>query len=306
MSRSNFALFVAVLTHAFLILLFWFLASFIKDVKPEQAQQRVKIALRELENPKKTPAFKPEIQPIQSKHLTRPLIKHKTQKPIPTNPLKQPIATPIQPTPKVEPLPPMEKYIPIEKPKIEGTFKKQEPKKQEIEKQSETQKKVEPEKQKELPKPSKEATKPTDPMAWMKEDRSSEDSSKQKTASSRQRGSVGGTLKELYGDDFAKLTQGQQEYLKDNIEEMRRITQDVLNRVASVNIRSDLNTNSINIIEFKLHPNGDMSDFKFLKNSGYYILDDTTKETISYAYSRYPRPKETITIRYNVYYNLRH
>lgn len=295
MNRSRFALFVAVLTHAFLILLFWLLASFVKDVKPEQAQKRVKIALKELEDPKKTPVSKPEIQPIQSKHITQPLIKHKTQKPIPTNPLKQPIADPVKPTPKAESLPPVEKYIPIEKPKAIETPKQQE-----------TQKKVEPEKPKELPKPSKEAVKPTDPLAWMKEDKSSEDNSKQKTTSNRQKNSIGGTLKELYGDDFAKLTQGQQEYLKDNIEEMRRITQNVLNRVASVNIRSDLNTNSINIIEFKLHPNGDMSDFKFLKNSGYYILDDTTKETILYAYSQYPRPRETITIRYNVYYNLRH
>jgi TonB family protein len=58
------------------------------------------------------------------------------------------------------------------------------------------------------------------------------------------------------------------------------------------------------VIEFYLHPNGDMTDFKFLQKSGYYVLDDTTKETIEYAYSRYPRPKEKILIRYNVYYHL--
>jgi len=85
---------------------------------------------------------------------------------------------------------------------------------------------------------------------------------------------------------------------------MRRITQEVLTRVARVNLNNDLNVNRTNVIEFKLHPNGDMSDFRFLKKSGYYVLDDTTKETIGYAYSRYPRPKETILIRYNVFYNL--
>jgi len=85
---------------------------------------------------------------------------------------------------------------------------------------------------------------------------------------------------------------------------MRRITQQVLNRVARVNIPRDLNVNRSNVIEFYLHPNGDMSGFRFISKSGYYILDDTTKETIEYAYSRYPRPKETTLIRYNVYYNL--
>ena len=85
---------------------------------------------------------------------------------------------------------------------------------------------------------------------------------------------------------------------------MRRITQQVLNRVASVNLRRDININATNVIEFYLHPNGDMSDFRFLKKSGYYVLDDTTQETIEYAYSKYPRPKEKTLIRYNVFYNL--
>jgi len=85
---------------------------------------------------------------------------------------------------------------------------------------------------------------------------------------------------------------------------MRRITQQVLNRVARVNLDRNLNVNRSNVIEFYLHPNGDMSDFKFLSKSGYYTLDDITKETIEYAYSKYPRPKEKTLIRYNVYYHL--
>jgi len=118
------------------------------------------------------------------------------------------------------------------------------------------------------------------------------------------RHSFNSNLKELYGDEFGKLTPGQQKYLIDNQEIMRRITQEVLNRVARVNLSRDINVNSTNIVEFYLHPNGDMTDFKFLKKSGYYVLDDTTKETIEYAYSRYPRPNEKILVRYNVFYNL--
>ena len=87
---------------------------------------------------------------------------------------------------------------------------------------------------------------------------------------------------------------------------MRRITQEILNRVASVNLTKDLNVNRVNIIEFYLHPNGDMTDFKFLEKSGYYILDKTTQETIEYAYSKYPPVSEKTLIRYNVFYNLIH
>ena len=85
---------------------------------------------------------------------------------------------------------------------------------------------------------------------------------------------------------------------------MRRITQEVLNRQARVSNINNINVNRTNIIEFYLHPNGDMTDFKFLEKSGYFILDDITKATIEYAYSKYPRPTEKTLIRYNVLYNL--
>ena len=118
-------------------------------------------------------------------------------------------------------------------------------------------------------------------------------------------GNISQDIKELYGEEFGELTPGQQQYIIDNQEIMRRITQQVLTRVANVNLRGKSpNVNKSNVIEFYLHPNGDMSDFKFLSKSGYYVLDDTTKETIEYAYAKYPRPKEKTLIRYNVYYHL--
>ena len=137
----------------------------------------------------------------------------------------------------------------------------------------------------------------------MFEDKSAQES-KSETKQSEKGSAISQNIKELYGEEFGKLTPGQQQYIIDNQEIMRRITQQVLTRVARVNISRDLNVNRSNVIEFYLHPNGDMSDFRFLSKSGYYILDDTTKETIEYAYSRYPRPKEKTLIRYNVYYHL--
>ena len=141
------------------------------------------------------------------------------------------------------------------------------------------------------------------PMSWLYEDKSTDEIKIKQTKRSNG-SSINQDIKKLYGSEFGKLSVAQQEYILDNQEIMRRITQQVLTRVARVNVSRGLNVNRNNIIEFYLHPNGDMSDFKFLSKSGFYILDDTTKETIEYAYSRYPRPKEKTLIRYNVFYNL--
>ncbi|WP_294963471.1 energy transducer TonB, partial [Sulfurimonas sp.] len=146
--------------------------------------------------------------------------------------------------------------------------------------------------------------KKVDPMAWMYEDKSSNEEEKKEKKTYSSSSINNKNIKELYGDEFGQLSEGQQKYILDNQEVMRRITQQVLTRVARVNLPRDLNVNRSNVIEFYLNPNGDMTDFKFLNKSGYYVLDDTTKETIEYAYSRYPRPTERTLIRYNVLYNL--
>jgi outer membrane biosynthesis protein TonB len=170
--------------------------------------------------------------------------------------------------PKIEPVPPTKPYIPLIKPKEETLKSKKEP------------------------------------YNWLYEDKSKEEIKEDKSKHATGSNIGNSNLKELYGDEFGKLTPGQQKYLIDNQEIMRRITQEILNRVAQVNLPRDMNVNRTNVVEFYLHPNGDMTDFKFLKTSGYYVLDDTTKETIEYAYSRYPRPSEKILVRYNVFYNL--
>ena len=150
----------------------------------------------------------------------------------------------------------------------------------------------------------KQITKPDDPMAWLYEDMSQQQT--ETTTKQQNQNSINQNVKELYGSKFDTLSKAQQNYILDNQEIMRRITQRVLNRVASVNLKGNINVNTSNIVEFYLHPNGDMTDFKFLEKSGYFILDDTTRETIEYAYSQYPRPKEKTLIRYNVFYNLIH
>ncbi|MDY0120655.1 MAG: hypothetical protein RBR54_01825 [Sulfurimonas sp.] len=297
MGRSSFAFFVALLIHLLLFLLYWILLQNApKKEEPIKEEEKIKISLKEMPIKKKesgviekkvapTPKAPPMPKGSQLKEIVKaPPVTYKkpeVQKPTKLNPPKEP---------KVAPKPPRKPKQEIaQKPFIE------------LEKREESQD-INSSKE-EIKEPKKEQ-KPKDPLyALLSQDRSDEEK-KEPQKQTQSGNSINQNIKELYGEEFGKLSAGQQQYILDNQEIMRRITQQVLNRVARVNLSADLNVNRSNVIEFYLHPNGDMSDFKFLHKSGYYVLDDTTKETIEYAYSRYPRPSEKTLIRYNVYYNL--
>ena len=300
MNRKSFAFFVALLIHLVIFLLLYIIAiQASKETKiTPKKEKRVKIALKD---------FK-----IQKKHKTSGQIKQKPK------PRPQLIAPPMpkggqlkkivqKPLPKYNPK--QKKKTPhLNKPKSETKEKKQEKPQKKVEKLPPSKNKpfipYQEKKYKEQNLTKKESKKNTNPLySLLSEDHSDEEQQqKQKTPSSSS--GVMQNIKELYGEEFGKLSPGQQQYILDNQEIMRRITQQVLNRVARVNIPRDLSVNTYNVIEFKLHPDGSMSDFRFIKKSGVYILDETTKETIEYAYSKYPHPKETTLIRYNVFYNL--
>ena len=290
MNRSTFALFVALLIHLLLVLIFWILGAISPDIKKveKQKEEKIKISLKEMpkkekksgltkKKVKQTPIAPPMPKGKQLKKLVKkPPVKFQPKKPVKTPTLNKPKLSKPKPKhipkPKVEPLPPTKPYIPLIQKKKKEIVKK----------------------------PKKDDT-----PAWMLEDKAEKEEKEKKTKVSRF--GTGGTtreMKELYGDKWGKLTPGQRQYMLDNQEIMRRITQQILNRVARVNLKNDINVNRTNVIEFYLHPNGDMTDFKFISKSGYFVLDHTTQETIEYAYSRYPRPKEKILVRYNVYYNL--
>ncbi len=293
MNRSRFALFVAVLVHLLIFLLIYIAISMSpkKEKKHKQKEQRIKISLKELQKPKKVKTageIKKKIKPpkiappmpkgSQLKKIVRPKqIKYKPSKPKKKPKLNKPKVKPkphIVQKPKIEPIPSNKPYIPYAN--NEKNITKEAKKKEDIQDKQ---------------------------LSWLYEDRSDEDQ-KETKKQAKNNSNVSQDIKELYGDTFGKLTPGEQKYILDNQEIMRRITQQILNRVARVNLPRNLNVNASNVIEFKLHPNGDMSDFRFISKSGHYILDDTTKETIEYAYSRYPHPKQTTLIRYNVFYNL--
>ncbi len=287
MNRSNIALLIAVLIHIIFLLLFWIVTSIQpKDSDPKKEEKKIKISLKELPKKYKKSGLtkkkvsEPKIAPPMPKGsqlkkiVKKPPVEFKPKKePKETNLNKQkPKKTPKDTkeieklVKKIKPLPPVEQYIPLKQ--ADKNVKKEEPL-----------------------------------YSLLSQDHSDKEKNKEKKQI-RSGSSIANNIKELYGEEFGKLSPGQQKYILNNQEIMRRITQQVLNRVARVNIPHDLNVNRVNVIEFYLHPNGDMTDFKFLQKSNYYILDETTKETIEYAYSRYPRPEEKTLIRYNVFYNL--
>ena len=269
LNRSYFALMVAVLIHLLLMMLFIMLLSIAKETQKQAKPQekRIKISLKEMPKKyKKTGVVKKVVKPTP---ITPPMPKGSQLKKI------------------------------IKKPLIKYKPKKQKVKTPKLNKPIKAKPKAT---KKIIPKPKI----PKDPMAWLYEDKSQKEEKVVKKEHKSKFG-VGGSerdMKKLYGSKWGQLTEGQQKYMLDNQEIMRRITQEILTRVARVNLPNNLAVNRSNVVEFYLHPNGDMSDFRFLSKSGIYVLDDTTKETMEYAYSRYPRPKEKILIRYNVFYNL--
>ncbi|MDF1874895.1 energy transducer TonB [Sulfurimonas sp. SAG-AH-194-I05] len=279
MNRSSFAFFVALLLHILFILLFLILGTLAPEIKKPVKEKKFKISLKEI-IPKGS----------QLKHIVKkPMIYTKKKTYRAKKIIKKPIKKPIK--------------------KVQKRLKKSEKPKKILKKaiKKVLKQKLFVEKKLFIPlnKPLKKE-RITTPTSWLYEDKSDQEIIQNyKPHASANSMHASSNIRKLYGTDFNTLTQGQQKYIIDNQEIMRRITQEVLNRQAQVSDIYNLRVNTHNIIEFYLHPNGDMTDFKFLQKSNYYTLDDLTKATIEFAYSKYPIPEEKVLIRYNVIYNLR-
>ncbi len=288
MSRSTAAFFIALMFHLLIILIFLLLGLYMPVVekKEPQKEHRIKVSLQERPEVTKDAAVKNKMRPTEEKLMPKgKQLKEITEKPFkkyqpkpPRTP--RPPVTKIEPKkpepakPKSEPLPPEKPYIPVLKEPVA---------------------KADENRTKEHDKLYSLLSKPTE-LSPQQE---------QTKASNKRESKLLSNIKDAYGETFGELSPGEQKYILDNQEIMRRITQQVLNRVGRVNIPNDLRVNSSNIVEFYLFPNGDISEIKFVEKSDFYILDDTTKETIEYAYSKYPRPQQKTLIRYKVGYYLR-
>jgi len=106
----------------------------------------------------------------------------------------------------------------------------------------------------------------------------------------------------LYGDEYFTYSKEIKKYLIKNLNSIGRITQMYL-RYPNIAIRTK--QQGMNIVEFYLYPNGDISNLKIKNNSGYTTLDKNTIKTIKLAYKDYPKPKSKTKIKIYVYYSLR-
>lgn len=103
----------------------------------------------------------------------------------------------------------------------------------------------------------------------------------------------------LYGEQYFTFSENQKTYLKQNLNTIGRITQRYL-RYPQISIRTK--QQGTNVIEFYLHPNGDISELKLVDSSYYTALDDNTIKTIKIAYQDYPKPAEKVKIKIYVKY----
>jgi outer membrane biosynthesis protein TonB len=284
-SFSLYAFIIALLVHLLIALSILLLLQFQHEtVPPEQPQEeRFRLSLKEMPDVKKEAIVKNEIpipatkQPIpRGEQMEKPAQPVKIPKPVPVPPAVPAVAKP-QPAPS-KPEPALTRSEPVPEPK--KAFERH------VAKTVATIEKT----------PVKKDTGLYDIL-------SKADSSASEVRS-RNSTKISDSIDRLYGDKFNELSEGEQKYILDNQEIMRRITQAVLDRYGRSKIPDSVRVNDTNIIEFYLHPDGSISDIHFLKNSQLAILDDTTKETIELAYAKYPRPQQKTLIRYRVFYNL--
>lgn len=95
--------------------------------------------------------------------------------------------------------------------------------------------------------------------------------------------------KKLYGNEYNEFTLVQKAYLEKNLETVQSITQRYL-KYPDIAIKTK--QQGLSVIEFYLHPNGDISNLKLKKSSGYTSLDKESIDVIKTAYKEYPKPKE--------------
>ncbi|MEA3554048.1 MAG: TonB family protein [Campylobacterota bacterium] len=103
----------------------------------------------------------------------------------------------------------------------------------------------------------------------------------------------------LYGDEYFLLSKEEKRFLKTNLSRIGQITQRHL-KYPAISIRT--RQKGINMVEFMLHNNGDISNLMITDGSGYTALDQNTIRTIKIAYKDYPKPYQEIKIRIYVRY----
>lgn len=107
---------------------------------------------------------------------------------------------------------------------------------------------------------------------------------------------------DLYGKEYENFDIKTKLFLQKNIKNIGTITQRYL-QYPYLSVQA--NQSGINIVQFYLYPNGEISHLKIIKSSKYFLLDDNTIQTIQEAYKDYPVPSQKTLIKIFVKYKLR-
>lgn len=104
-----------------------------------------------------------------------------------------------------------------------------------------------------------------------------------------------------YGEEFFSLSAGEQHYIVDNLQRIRKLNEIVGTRLLRERYHDDVDPMDNNVVEFTLHPNGSISDLHLEKNRIGTPLDELTLQTITIAHPKYPKPAQETKIRIRVY-----
>lgn len=104
-----------------------------------------------------------------------------------------------------------------------------------------------------------------------------------------------------YGEEFFDLSPGEQHYIIDNLQRIRKLNEIVGTRLLRERPDEEIDPSDSNVVEFYLHPDGTISDLHLQKNRIGTMLDELTLQTIALAHPRYPKPEQTTLIRIRVY-----
>lgn len=102
-----------------------------------------------------------------------------------------------------------------------------------------------------------------------------------------------------YGEEFFNLSAGEQHFIIDNLQKIRKINEVVGTRL--LRDRSDVDPMDNNVVEFILNPDGSIRDLALEKNRIGTPLDELTLQTINLAHPKYPKPYQPTHIRIRVY-----
>ena len=237
---------------------------------------------------------------------------------VPPAPKSQPVTKPITPTQTVQPVQtPEDKPEPLkqEKKTVEKSFitakdaqennatKVAETKPMKVEKPQKIVKREEPKVLKTQPIIKLPVSKPVrrskDPLA-----NALMSSGSSLTPMPKKDNFVNHMVSSIYGKEFNTYTKEQKNFIKQNLGEIYRITQNTLWSKGYPDVAVRMHMQGTNVVSFYLHPNGDISELHLRSAIGYRALDENTIEVIKTAYKDYPKPEKKTKIMFYVQYTL--